>query len=90
MYRLFAVRWVLWTIFLGGFVALFSLLTAMPQADKGANLTLEIIIPRECMISVELKDNAELRGPDREHLKLTGLLVHIKKDCENVNVVKSK
>jgi len=42
--------------------------------------------PRDCIKSYELKDTAELRGPDLDHMTLFGIIVNYRSSCIIVHV----
>lgn len=42
----------------------------------------EYVLIRDCMISIELSDRAECKGPDMDHMVCTGVLITKKKNCE--------
>lgn len=48
----------------------------------------ELVIPRACMERVELSERSECYGPDERHLKCTGLVLKVRKECEQLRVVK--
>lgn len=59
-----------------------------PQADKGANIRLQYVWPRPCLVSVELRDDTECTGFDPEKMSCTNIKLIKKKNCENIRVIK--
>lgn len=67
----FAVAWLV--VFVLGTAAVFN-----GQA--------ELVIPRLCMETVTLTEHAECHGPDKKHLRCTGLVLTVKAACEQLRV----
>ena len=47
---------------------------------------IEIVIPRPCML--EVREKTEYRGPDKGHLRCTGVMLTVKPGCEQLRVTK--
>jgi hypothetical protein len=70
-----------------GFAALWLVVFVLGTAAAFGGRA-ELVIPRPCMETVELGDEAECHGPDKGHLKCTGLLLTVKSGCEQLRVTK--
>ena len=46
----------------------------------------ELVIPRLCMETVALTEASECHGPDKGHMKCTGLILTVKSGCEQLRV----
>lgn len=46
----------------------------------------QVVVPRDCMTSVELTDKAECHGDDVEHLHCTGFKLTKRQGCEQLSV----
>ena len=49
---------------------------------------IEIVIPRPCMLEVRLTEKTECHGPDKGHLRCTGVMLTVKPGCEQLRVTK--
>lgn len=56
-----------------------SLATLLALAAKP-----QIILVRDCLLSVELSDKAECHGDDFNHMSCTGILITKRKGCESI------
>lgn len=46
----------------------------------------QVVLVRDCLLSVALSDNAECHGDDFTHMSCTGILITKRKGCESLKV----